>query len=209
VNRLLQDIAVYYSAKLRQHGATPRGVDWNSEEAQLLRFSQLLRVIPAASRFSINDLGCGYGRLLDYMTASGYRDFRYQGYDLALEMIQTARQQHPDKPESFFMTIADPGEMAVADYTIASGVFNVRLHYSESEWLSYLHQTLEQMSARSVTGFAFNALTCYSDRDCMRDDLYYADPCHLFDYCKRHFARNVALLHDYGLYEFTLLIRKS
>jgi hypothetical protein len=42
----------------------------------------------------------------------------------------------------------------------------------------------------------------------MRSDLHYADPGRLFDYCKRRFARNVALLHDYGLYEFTLLVRK-
>jgi SAM-dependent methyltransferase len=209
VNHLLQDVAAYYSAKLRQHGATPRGVDWNSEDDQLLRFSQLLRVVQNGIDFSINDLGCGYGRLFDHMTASGHRDFRYQGYDLAPEMIQTARQHHPGIPASSFLAITHPGDMAVADYTVASGIFNVRLHHSESEWQSYVLQTLELMDARSMAGFSFNTLTRYSDKDRMRDDLYYADPCYLFDYCKRHFARNVALLHDYGLYEFTLLIRKS
>jgi len=30
----------------------------------------------------------------------------------------------------------------------------------------------------------------------------------LFDYCKRTYSRDVALLHDYGLYEFTILVRK-
>ena len=43
----------------------------------------------------------------------------------------------------------------------------------------------------------------------LRLDLYYADPCALFDYCKRSFSRNVALLHDYEIYDFTLLVRKS
>jgi hypothetical protein len=42
----------------------------------------------------------------------------------------------------------------------------------------------------------------------MRDDLYYADPCELFDHCKRQHSRNVALLHDYTLYEFTILVRR-
>ena len=41
----------------------------------------------------------------------------------------------------------------------------------------------------------------------MRPDLYYADPCRLFDHCKRRYSRHVALLHDYGLYEFTILVR--
>jgi hypothetical protein len=43
----------------------------------------------------------------------------------------------------------------------------------------------------------------------MRPDLYYADPRAIFDHCKRTFSRWVALLHDYGLYEFTILVRKE
>ncbi|MBC7939785.1 MAG: class I SAM-dependent methyltransferase, partial [Chitinophagaceae bacterium] len=38
---------------------------------------------------------------------------------------------------------------------------------------------------------------------------YYPDPLDLFDVCKRRFSRNVALLHDYGLYAFTILVRKE
>ena len=30
-----------------------------------------------------------------------------------------------------------------------------------------------------------------------------------FDFCKRNFSRNVALLHDYGLYDFTIIVRKN
>ena len=48
----------------------------------------------------------------------------------------------------------------------------------------------------------------YSDPERMRAHLYYADPCRLFDHCKRRYSRHVALLHDYGLYEFTILVRK-
>jgi hypothetical protein len=58
-------------------------------------------------------------------------------------------------------------------------------------------------------GFAFNCLTAYSDAHKMQSYLYYADPCRLFDLCKRRYSRNVALLHDYGLYEFTILVRKE
>ena len=43
----------------------------------------------------------------------------------------------------------------------------------------------------------------------MRPDLYYADPCFLFDYCQRRYSRWVAVLHDYGLYEFTIVVRKE
>ncbi len=30
-----------------------------------------------------------------------------------------------------------------------------------------------------------------------------------FDYCKRNFSKNVALLRNYGLYDFTVLVRKD
>jgi hypothetical protein len=64
------------------------------------------------------------------------------------------------------------------------------------------------MHEKSSKGFAFNALTKYSDEDKMQDYLFYSDPLYLFDYCKKHFSRNVALLHDYNQYDFTILVRK-
>ena len=49
----------------------------------------------------------------------------------------------------------------------------------------------------------------YADAERKRPDLYYADPLALFDHCKRRYSREVALLHDYGLYEFTMIVRKE
>jgi hypothetical protein len=96
-----------------------------------------------------------------------------------------------------------------ADYTVASGIFSVRLSASDREWHAHLLNTLDEMDAGSRRGFAFNCLTSYSDAGRMQDYLYYADPRVLFDHCKTRYSKNVALLHDYGLYEFTLLVRKA
>ena len=38
---ILAGVTAYYAGKLREFGATPRGVDWNSAESQQLRFRQL------------------------------------------------------------------------------------------------------------------------------------------------------------------------
>jgi hypothetical protein len=72
-----------------------------------------------------------------------------------------------------------------------------------------VEETLDALDRTSRSGFAFNCLTSYSDADKMRDYLYYADPCALFDLCKKRYSRNVAILHDYDLYEFTILVRKA
>ena len=122
-------------------------------------------------------------------------------------MIRAAEQRNQDTSNARFVLTSEPQQ--VADYGVASGIFNVRLGRSDDEWWSYLEATLDVLDRTSRFGFAFNCLTSYSDADKMRDYLYYADPCALFDLCKRRYSPNVALLHDYGLYEFTILVRKQ
>jgi len=203
---LLAEVADYYSAKLATHGDTPKGVDWNGEESQALRFAQLVRLIAPGAPFSINDVGCGYGALFDYLRA-GFPDMTYMGCDISADMIAAACSRHTMSDRVRFVVGSEPP--APADYSVASGIFNVRLERSDAEWRDYMAETIDVLDRSSTRGFAFNCLTSYSDADRKRDYLYYADPCALFDLCKRRYSRNVALLHDYGLYEFTLLARKA
>jgi hypothetical protein len=70
-----------------------------------------------------------------------------------------------------------------------------------------MEATIDDLALLSRRGFAFNALTSYSDADKQRADLYYADPRQVLDHCLRRWPRRVALLHDYGLYEFTIRVR--
>jgi hypothetical protein len=100
-------------------------------------------------------------------------------------------------------------EIPEVDYSIVSGTFNIKLDVSTENWTDYVIQALNSMNRISHKGLAFNMLTKYSDLEYMRSNLYYADPCFFFDYCKRNFAKDVALLHDYGLYDFTIHVRKQ
>lgn len=205
INNILGRVASYYAAKLAEHGDTPCGVDWNGEESQVLRFEQLTKVIQRSKGFSLNDLGCGYGALFEFLHPE-YRDFTYNGFDISGDMVRKAELRYAIYPNTHFTIASKPTE--TADYGIASGVFNVRVGCGDAEWRDYLNATLDELDRSSRLGFAFNCLTSYSDADKMRDDLYYADPCALFDLCKRRYSRHVSLLHDYGLYEFTIIVRK-
>ena len=205
ITDILTEVAGYYSAKLAEFGETARGVDWNGETSQVLRFEQLSKIIQATEGFSLNDLGSGYGALFDYLS-SRHQDFTYNGCDVSSEMIRVAQVRYMKNSNACFAVAAEPPK--IADYGVASGIFNVRLGRSDAEWRNYLETTLDVLDRTSRLGFAFNCLTSYSDADKMRDNLYYADPCALFDFCKRRYSRDIALLHDYGLYEFTVLVRK-
>lgn len=198
-------VADYYSKKLEDFGATPQGVDWNSEQSQTTRFGQLSKVLMSKSKFSINDLGCGYGAFLDYLESTGAEEFNYKGYDLSSSMIKAARERDRNSSHQF----VEGSSLSQADYSVASGIFIVRLDVPDSEWRSFIFSTLSEMDKYSNSGFAFNMLTSYSDAEKMRPYLFYANPCQMFDYCKTRFSKQVALLHDYGLYEFTIIVRKE
>jgi SAM-dependent methyltransferase len=201
---LLAKVESYYTEKLREHGATPRGVDWITPESQRLRFEQLARLWGTEQAFSLNDLGCGYGALVDYLRERGLR-VEYTGTDLSDAMLAAARRLHDGEPGCRFTRGGAPP--APADYSLASGVFNVRLDVGLAEWERYVTENIDALAAQSRKGFAFNALTTHCDAERRRADLYYADPLALFDYCRRRHSRRVALLHDYPLWEFTVVVK--
>lgn len=198
-------VARYYTDRLRRFGTTPAGVDWRDAASQRNRFEQLYKVV-TDRRGSLIDLGCGYGALLTFLREHDFSG-TYLGLDVSPDMIEAARSSHGDEPRVSFEVGTTPSRPA--DYLVASGIFNVRQSYTTAEWEDYVARTLADMDRASLKGFAFNCLTSYSDSDKMRDDLFYADPCRYFDLCKSLYSRQVALLHDYGLYEFTVIVRKG
>ena len=202
----LNKVKDYFAEKLDQHGANHRGVDYNSVEAQETRFAQLLGIIKPDVKYSLLDFGSGYGGMYDYLLRIGHK-LSYVGYDISEPMLAQGREMHPDNPDCIFTS--NIAEIPVLDYAVVSGTFNMKLDADFDAWTQIVIEALNQMHAHSSKGLAFNMLTKYSDADKMRPDLYYADPCFFFDYCKRNFSRNVALLHDYGLYDFTILVRKD
>ena len=204
MKEIYTSITNYYGEKIREHGATPRGVDWNGEESQHLRFKILSQVLTKED-FSISDIGCGYGSYLKFLSQN-FSNFRYQGYDISYDMVEAARKINGSV--SSFKEISNLEKLKMSDFSVASGIFNVKVGYSDAAWIDYVLESLHQIDKKSGDGFSFNMLTKYSDKEKLQKDLYYADPCFFFDYCKKNFSRNVALLHDYGLYEFTILVRK-
>jgi cyclopropane fatty-acyl-phospholipid synthase-like methyltransferase len=195
----------YYTEKLSKYGATPQGVDWNSQGSQELRFQQILKVLTTNEDFSILDYGCGFGAMYDFMQKN-YTNFDFWGYDISAAMIAKAKELYINETTSWLNDLKD---LQAIDYVVASGIFNVKLENSEQNWKKYILETLQEMNRLSTKGFSFNVLTKYSDKEYMKDYLHYANPLELFDYCKQYFSKTVALLHDYPLYEFTITVKKG
>lgn len=208
LNKALKTYKDYFNQKIETYGARPEGVDYNGLKAQQLRFEQLIKIIDPAQAFSVLDYGCGYGALFDFLYEKKWQ-FEYYGFDMLEKMVDAGRESHKDFANIRFHHLE--GELTPVDYLIASSIFNNKFEATEEEWQSMVVQTLQRMNELCTKGFSFDMLTKYSDADRMaqRPDLFYADPLFFFDLCKRKFSRNVALLHDYGLYDFTILVRKD
>ncbi|HEY0740072.1 MAG TPA: class I SAM-dependent methyltransferase [Chryseosolibacter sp.] len=204
MDKLLLEVERYYSEKIRTHGSVPAGVDWNSEDSQFTRFLQLLKIADGGENFSLLDFGCGYCALYFYMK-SRFEKFSYTGYDISTAMLQEAKRLTANEPVQL---VDNASNISAHDFTVASGIFNVRQNSSETDWQNYVLETLQQINSVSRKGFSFNMLTSYSDDERKKSYLYYPDPAWFFDYCKKNFSKQVALLHDYNLFEFTILVRK-
>ena len=202
----LAPVEEYFSRRIATFGPTALGVDWSTDQRQQLCFDQLAKLFTHGGGFSVGDLGCGYGAFYDYV-ATRFHDVSYDGYDISSAMIRTAEDLHRDRSRARFHQ--SPRPLHESTYGIACGIFNVRLDCEDAEWTAHIHHTLDVMHECSAEGFAFNCLTTYSDSHLLKPHLYYADPNRMFDHCKRRFSRNVALLHDYDAYEFTILVRKG
>src|SRR3569832_1578106 len=152
---LLHEIANYYSEKLAQHGETPSGVDWNGEESQFLRFELLCIIVAIPNFFSLNDLGCGYGALLEVI-ANKYHAFSYLGIEVSEDMVQAAKQRHQNNAQARFIVSDKPDNNA--DYGVASGIFNVRLGCCVVVWCVLFVVVLVLLVCFCCFGFVFFCL---------------------------------------------------
>jgi len=204
IRRLTAD---YYSRSLAQHGDTPQGVDWKDSAGQELRFERLVQNLPLDSNFSILDVGCGTGALVDFLSARISTTFRYQGIDLVAAMIETARVKHQKAPQLRFLTQELSDVRENFDFVVSSGIFNVKQSVSEPEWISHCTSTMSQMFELCRRAVAFNFLT--SEVDFRRDDLFYSDPALMLRFCQQHLSRQLKLDHAYPLYEYTLTVYRA
>jgi SAM-dependent methyltransferase len=205
MHHLRETVGAYYSEKLKRHGTAPRGVDWSSTASQFLRFAQLVKICDVSRPFSLNDFGCGYGALLAYLAdRHASAEVAYRGIDIAPDMIAAARHRWRQVPRAEFAVGSGCGR--VADYSIASGVFNVRLGWPLAAWEAYVESILSDLHASSRIGFGVNFMSPLAD-EAAGENLYRAKPERWIGFCRDRLGCDVEHVAGYGLPEFTLLVR--
>lgn len=201
------DIGRYYTAKALKYGATPLGVDWTCMPTQELRFVQLLKICDFRGPFSLNDVGCGYGALFAFLTKRHRRtSIDYLGIDLAPAMIEEAKRLWQHRRQAKF--VVGSSSPRIADYSVASGIFNVKLNQPLDLWTEFVKELLTDLHTNSRLGFAVNFLTPLAQGIAEQEELYRVQPEVWTNYCTQKFGARTQLVSNYGLREFTLLVRR-
>lgn len=74
------EVSEMYAQLWQEHGPTHQGVGWATEAEHLVRlYTAAEETLKTAGDISVLDVGCGYGRLLHYLTMPAAHPFHAQG----------------------------------------------------------------------------------------------------------------------------------
>lgn len=190
---------------------TPQAVLWPNSEDLVHRFHALTSAIDwrqydEARRLRLLDLGCGPGFLLDYLEQVGVLDkVAYVGVDLNPEVVAAAAARWPKHDFRVCDIRAQPFGPGAFDVAILCGVFTCRFTLSQEAMTRLMTETLAA-TWRSVDGhLAFNVMSKHVDWE--RDDLFHLPTDEAIALARHTLGtRNVRILHDYGLYEYSCIV---
>lgn len=213
-------IAFSYGAAVKARGATSLGVGWSTSTVQMARLSVLTGIFDGAAAdrpVSVIDLGCGWGALWGLLRdQSAPAVSRYTGYDIAPEMIQTARRTflstspgaqdgEEGDPRARFVVSAHAQEGA--DYGFVSGTYNFSDGTPDAVWEPYVEASLRHFLSRCHQGAAFNLL---HRRKATARPMYYTHPDRWGSWLEAEVAPRggtVWMRDDYLEDDFTLFVR--
>lgn len=144
-------------------------VDWESEEAQNLRFKALIEHFNMSGNVLL-DVGCGVGSLAEYIDKNNISLY-YIGIDIMPEMVERAKSKTYKNINPQFMTMDFFKKTDIkddVDYIYTSGIFNLNLGNNEE----FLKEAIEAFLLAARKGVCFNLLDI-SCKEKYGDKYYY------------------------------------
>jgi len=202
-------IVRHYESCLETHGLSPKGVDWPDEADLAARFEVMLSCLQGTGgRVSLLDLGCGPGFLLDYLSATGrLAAIDYHGIDLSERMVDAARRRWPAHSFECRDLLTNPLPPGSVDLVVMNGVLTERCALPREEMIALARALIKAAFAAARTGVAFNVMSRHVDWE--RDDLFHWGFDEIAAFLRSEVSRHYRFHADYGLYEFTTLVRRE
>lgn len=191
-------IAKLYDERVKKFGCGAQSVGWKSKDQQWLRFQVLTKNIILANQ-SIIDLGCGFGDLYEFLCESGSIPKCYTGIDISDEVLKIASEKYNKISDvSFQKRQLILKTEDVYDYAVASGSLNYKFPINMNEYLENFIAVYEICVRK---GLLVNLLS--TNVDYIQEIHAHYSPEYVGAVFRKYF-REVRVIENYGLYEFTV-----
>ena len=203
-----REIAATFNSRFDAYGPKPEASLWFSKSRQLARFSKLTEsILPLATntKFSIGDVGCGYGGFLDYLTVH-HSDlgFKYYGYDIADRVIAYCSKNF-QTANATFLHRSRPSRKV--DFHVMSGTYNYAPNMGVGPWRSYMRDEIKHIFSATNKCIVFNLMI--ADKAYIsKSSIFYEEKEHFLSFCEEELGKTTILEHPLLQHEKTFCIEK-
>ena len=204
----LKNLVEIYEKNFVEHGDKHKGVGWKSKKEASKRYLIMASEIKKNKKNkSILDFGCGLSHFLKFIKQNNMGKFKYFGLDMSEKMISASKKKYPKNKFILVDPLKNPKKVPNADYVVINGLFTQKLKYTEKEMFSFLKKILVLFFKKTNIALMFNVMSPYVD---WKNRLnFYLDLNKLINFVSKHLSKNFVLKHNYGLYEYTIIIFKK
>ncbi|WP_228712701.1 class I SAM-dependent methyltransferase [Halarcobacter mediterraneus] len=144
----------FYKKAIDKYGISARGVHWQSQFTQYLRFEILNSFIKEdIEKSTLVDAGCGFAEYLNYLKKSSLEPKLYLGIDVEEKMISLSEKRFPNN--KFLVKDILKDSLPEADYFVCSGAMNI---LRKKQMFRFIENCLNS----SKKGFVFNFLKSHT-----------------------------------------------
>jgi SAM-dependent methyltransferase len=179
----------FYISAIKKYGTSSKGVNWNSEQSQEIRFDIILDLLPEdLQNYIICDAGCGFGDFYKYIKQN--RPKKYIGIDSLEIMCEIAKKN--TKCEIVNADICKD-QLPLADFYICSGAMNTLTLFET-------YQFIRNCFLACGNGFVFNIL--HGDKQ--SKNYNYISTCQIEKFAKELGVKKVILKDGYLTNDITV-----
>ena len=205
---LNKQISNIYNKRFSNYNNTPKGVFWNSKLSQDLRLNIILdKILKIAKneKFSIADIGCGYGRLYEMIRDRNLdRKVQYHGFDINKKLIKFCKSNNNFDNVKFTMGALPLNN---TDYVVMSGTYNLTPTNNISLWEDYIIKNLTCNWKLVKKAMIFNCLI--KEKREINKALYYTELLWIKRICENNFGEIQISKNQLLKDDVTIVINKS
>ena len=205
---LNKQISNIYNKRFDNFNNTPKGVFWNSKLSQDLRLNIILDKILNISnnnKFSIADIGCGYGRLYEIIIERNLDNkVQYYGFDINQKLINFCKNNKDFENVEFAVNTCPSKK---TDYVVMSGTYNLTPTNNIPLWEDYIIKNLTSNWKLVKKAMIFNCLI--KEKKEINKSLYYTELSWIKRICENNFGKIQIFKNQLLKDDITIVIKKS